>query len=100
MISMGWNCGVNMPGSVTVLPKEPQVGVDSGAGKGNDDGRIRCPLCKWEPGRHDRWMCHCRHTWNTFDTGGVCPKCLYQWKITACLRCLKFSAHSDWYPKG
>jgi hypothetical protein len=42
-------------------------------------------------------MCMCKHTWNTFDTGGVCPKCLYQWKITVCLACHRWSAHSDWY---
>ena len=45
----------------------------------------------------DRWRCHCGHSWNTFDTGGVCPGCRYQWKITKCLRCKEWSAHSDWY---
>ena len=23
--------------------------------------------------------CRCRHQWNTFDTGGICPGCLHQW---------------------
>ena len=59
--------------------------------------RIRCPLCGWRPGAHDRWMCHCGHLWNTFETGGVCPGCLYQWKVTACPACNRWSAHSDWY---
>jgi hypothetical protein len=62
--------------------------------------RIRCPKCKWQPGRHDRWRCtHCGHTWNTFDTHGVCPGCSYAWRITKCLRCKEWSAHADWYAK-
>jgi hypothetical protein len=69
----------------------------SSSGHGNDESGIRCPLCKWRPRAHDRWACKCGYIWNTFDTGGVCPGCLYQWKITACLSCHQYSAHSDWY---
>jgi len=47
--------------------------------------RIRCPLCDWKPGKHDRWICTFGHYWNTFDTGGVCPACLHQWQTTQCL---------------
>jgi len=61
--------------------------------------RIRCPLCDWEPQKHDRWMCRCEHVWNTFDTRGVCPQCSYRWLVTQCLRCHRFSAHEDWYEK-
>src|SRR6201998_1188981 len=35
--------------------------------------RIRCPLCGWSPRKQDKWVCTCGHSWNTFDTGGVCP---------------------------
>lgn len=62
--------------------------------------RIRCPLCGWSPKKRSRWLCDlrgCGHQWNTFDTGGVCPNCLYQWKETQCLSCNRFSPHSDWY---
>jgi hypothetical protein len=59
--------------------------------------RIRCPLCGWVPRKHDVWMCSCKHLWNTFDTGGVCPACLHQWAVTQCRACHKFSPHSDWY---
>lgn len=59
--------------------------------------RIRCPRCGWTPRKNDRWMCMCKHVWNTFDTGGVCPACLYQWMITMCLACHRWSAHSAWY---
>ena len=34
--------------------------------------RIRCLLCGWSPRKEDKW---CGHSWNTFDTGGVCPAC-------------------------
>jgi hypothetical protein len=59
--------------------------------------RIRCPKCQWIPHSHDRWMCHCHHVWNTFDTRGKCPGCAFQWTQTMCLACLKFSEHEAWY---
>jgi hypothetical protein len=66
---------------------------------GGSESRIRCPLCHWEPRADDRWACSCLYSWNTFDTGGVCPGCLKRWAMTMCLSCHKWSAHSDWYPK-
>jgi len=60
-------------------------------------GRIRCPRCAWEPGPHDLWMCICLHTWNTFDTRGLCPGCGRKWTETQCLRCGEWSRHEDWY---
>jgi uncharacterized protein YciI len=59
--------------------------------------RIRCPLCGWSPRKEDLWSCTCGHSWNTFDTGGVCPACLQRWTETHCLSCARWSAHSDWY---
>ncbi len=61
--------------------------------------RIRCPLCQWQPGKHDRWLCNpgCGHSWNTFDTHGRCPSCEKQWRDTACFRCNEWSPHDDWY---
>jgi hypothetical protein len=61
---------------------------------------IRCPKCRWRPVASSRWWCNrprCGHTWNTFDTRGKCPKCTYQWRETACLKCSKWSLHEDWY---
>ena len=63
----------------------------------SSDGRVRCPKCQWTPRSSDRWMCHCRHTWNTFDTRGLCPGCNYQWTQTMCLSCLQWSEHQAWY---
>ena len=70
--------------------------------------RIRCPACQWQPDRKSRWFClsmgppenfnsGCGHGWNTFDTGGICPGCLYQWQHTTCLSCGVTSLHDDWY---
>ena len=59
--------------------------------------KIRCPRCAWQPRKTDRWMCACGHTWNTFDTGGVCPGCDAAWKETQCLKCHQWSLHKDWY---
>jgi hypothetical protein len=58
---------------------------------------IRCPKCNWVPHHHHRWGCKCGHVWNTFETGGSCPACRYQWDVTVCLSCGGTSAHSDWY---
>jgi len=77
----------------TVLDPETSESIADGTG----GPFIRCPKCGWTPRPEDRWRCSCGHSWNTFDTGGVCPRCRYQWKITKCLRCKEWSAHSDWY---
>lgn len=88
--------GVLTPDRVSEEAGAPEKKSDDDAG-GPKGPRIRCPRCGWRPRAQDRWMCHCHHVWNTFDTGGVCPGCLYQWKITQCLACGQMSPHSDWY---
>jgi len=78
----------------------PSAGVeDQLRSSDGGEGRIRCPKCGWLPQSEDRWICNCRHLWNTFNTGGVCPSCLKQWNITKCPSCHQWSPHSDWYPK-
>lgn len=39
----------------------------------------------------------CRHSWNTFDTRGVCPACVHVWESTQCLACGQMSPHEAWY---
>lgn len=65
--------------------------------------RIRCPRCRWQPRRGDRWLCSrpgCGTTWNTFETRGRCPGCGHQWLHTCCLACQRWSPHADWYAAG
>jgi hypothetical protein len=58
---------------------------------------IACPKCSWRPGADARWVCACKHVWNTFETHGVCPACGTAWKETQCLMCHQWSDHEDWY---
>ena len=92
--------GASMVEDRPIVKDQPGAlpGVETGTTDGGG-GEIRCPLCGWAPAAADRWMCRCHHSWNTFDTGGVCPSCLYQWANTQCLACHGWSLHSDWYPK-
>jgi len=69
----------------------------TGSSAGTGKRKIRCPKCAWSPQRSDRWMCACGHTWNTFDTRGICPACDAAWKDTQCLRCHAWSPHDSWY---
>ena len=71
-------------------------GKSTSRGKG---AKIRCPRCKWQPAKSDRWGCECGWSWNTFDTRGQCPQCGKQWQVTQCLSCHEFSAHEVWYAK-
>lgn len=47
-------------------------------------------------------MPSCNESWNTFWTGGVCPRCGHRWLKTQCLSCGEISLHKDWYhyPEG
>ena len=73
-------------------------------------GRIRCPLCNWQPTSSSVWACQsfgtpepffggCETIWNTFETKGVCPGCSHQWQWTSCHRCHGWSRHADWYER-
>ncbi|HTL34210.1 MAG TPA: hypothetical protein VL326_13865 [Kofleriaceae bacterium] len=69
----------------------------TGGATGTRERKIRCPKCRWTPGKHDRWSCLCGHSWNTFDTRGICPACDAAWRETQCLQCHQWSPHDDWY---
>jgi hypothetical protein len=92
--------GVSMVEDRPVVEHQPAALQEAETGNVGGGGEIRCPLCAWRPGQKDLWICRCNHAWNTFDTGGVCPNCLYQWEYTQCFACHGWSLHSDWYPKN
>ncbi len=58
---------------------------------------IECPRCGWRPRPQSRWRCECGHTWNTFDTRGVCPSCGKTWTTTFCPNCGESPDHQTWY---
>lgn len=58
---------------------------------------IKCPKCSWKPTGEKLWQCSCKHIWNTFETGAVCPKCKKRWEDTSCPKCHKWSKHLIWY---
>jgi predicted amidophosphoribosyltransferase len=59
--------------------------------------KILCPECHWKPRQSSRWSCTCGCAWNTFDTGGVCPRCGQAWEETQCPSCSAWSPHRMWY---
>ena len=69
--------------AATPTVADPEIETDVTDEKQVDDSgpRIRCPICGWVPKKTDLWWCTCRHVWNTFDTGGVCPACLHRWTL-------------------
>lgn len=58
---------------------------------------VACPSCGWVPPRGATWLCDCGHQWNTFETGGQCPRCRKIWHATLCLSCNQLLAHREWY---
>lgn len=82
--------------------------LDQKVNEREEQARIRCPICRWQPTKSSRWYClpmgapenftgGCGKSWHTFDTRGLCPSCRYQWKHTTCPRCGGTSLHEDWY---
>jgi hypothetical protein len=71
---------------------------------------LRCPGCNFVPGPSSLWLCQdrassigCGHAWNTFRTGGKCPRCGQVWNEVQCPRCGAMSNYRAWYlagPKG
>jgi len=47
-----------------------------------------CPSCKAAPAVGNYWLCgQCKQSFDTFNTGAVCPHCAAQFAMTACLDC-------------
>ena len=68
--------------AVLDLPVDVSEKSTEDRGESPSGPRIRCPRCRWTPTEKHVWTCGCGHASNTFDTGGVCPACLYQWTET------------------
>ena len=68
-----------------------------GPGRPPSMNGVQCPSCGWVPPRSATWRCVCGHEWNTFETGGQCPRCRKAWDATVCFNCEQFLAHDAWY---
>jgi len=56
-----------------------------------------CPSCQTAPPSGAFWICgQCETRFDTFATGGACPRCGAQFDITRCLDCGSSSPMSDW----
>lgn len=87
-----------MPGvQMTHRPRQHRARMQGEPMLSPDGARVRCPKCDWKPSVGNRWGCKCRHAWNIFLTGGLCPGCGYQWTVTRCHGCGEISPHADWY---
>ncbi len=89
---------MNLKDGSSVVEHGPDADLEiKTGGSGGGENEIRCPVCAWSPQAEDRWSCSCGHSWNTFETGGVCPNCMLKWAYTQCRQCALWSVHSDWY---
>lgn len=87
-----------MPGNqMSYRPRQHRARIQGVPMLSPDGARVRCPKCEWKPSVESWWGCKCRHAWNTFLTGGLCPGCGYQWTVTSCHSCGERSPHADWY---
>jgi Zn-dependent protease len=56
-----------------------------------------CPNCRTAPPRGAFWQCRlCGESFDTFETGAVCPNCSAHHATTTCMDCGESSAVSDW----
>jgi Zn-dependent protease len=58
-----------------------------------------CPSCKTPPPLGPFWTCNqCRTSFDTFETGGVCPQCSARFTTTTCLDCGHKAPIAEWQP--
>ena len=56
-----------------------------------------CPACKTAPPVGSYWKCaNCGGTFDTFQTGAVCPNCRTQFPTTRCLDCGHLHPMHEW----
>ena len=56
-----------------------------------------CPSCKAAPPVGEFWRCaQCKQIFDTFQNGGVCPRCGARFDVTRCLDCGAAHPMSEW----
>jgi Zn-dependent protease len=59
-----------------------------------------CPRCKAPPPLAALWGCGCGERFDTFATGGRCPKCARSFQNASCTECGQASPHASYSPPG
>jgi Zn-dependent protease len=59
--------------------------------------QLRCPACGQAAPIGNFWRCTCGEPFDTFATGGLCPRCGTQHYVTACPDCRQPSPLAAWY---
>jgi len=60
-----------------------------------------CPNCGSKPAVGPHWRCaQCQKSFDTFDSGAVCPWCNAQFSNTMCIDCQKTSPMREWMAAG
>jgi Zn-dependent protease len=60
-----------------------------------------CPSCRKAPAIGPYWRCNqCQQTFDTFQTGSVCPNCKAVYPVTVCLDCRRTYPMSEWARQG
>lgn len=63
--------------------------------------QMRCPACGQAAPIGNYWQCTCGQPFDTFATGGICPRCGRQHHVTSCPDCRQPSSLAGWYgPMG
>jgi hypothetical protein len=64
-------------------------------------GGFACPSCHTLPPMVPIWLCsNCRHRFDTFATGGICPNCGLQFPTTVCFECGESHPMQEWIAAG
>jgi Zn-dependent protease len=59
--------------------------------------QLRCPACTQAAPIGPFWRCTCGEPFDTFATGGLCPRCRTQHYVTVCPDCQQPSPLAAWY---
>lgn len=86
-IFMLWNCWAGLKHAIALL-KMAKIPRREG---------FSCPTCRSSPPLGEFWGCaNCKHRFDTFVSGGVCPYCGAQFMTTRCMDCGRAHPISEW----
>jgi hypothetical protein len=82
---LGWKAGVLMRARENARPRP----------------LFACPACASPPLIGKFWQCsNCQASFDTYETGGVCPSCGNSYQVTECASCQTRSPIQQWGPSA